>query len=269
MKLFNRLGSIANAHRRMKFAPVTFSEEAGVRYLHFGTEWIQGAMRLRKPDAIELEYAQQMMAWMLFRDAPEHIVQLGLGAAALTKFCYRTFPQARVTAVEVNPEVVRAAHSMFCLMADDDRLTVLEADAGAVVGDIARRATIDVIQIDLYDATARGPVIDSTEFYSACRRCLRGPSMITVNLFGDHPSFARNMRNLSDAFDGRVVALPEVHQGNRVALAFAGPALRAPLAALFERAAEIETQTRLPARRWLGGLQQEAGDFIEGGWFAI
>lgn len=71
--------------RRPKFAPVTLSESDGVRYLHFGTEWIQGAMRLRKPDWIELEYAQQMMAWMLFIDQPAHIVQLGLGTAALTK----------------------------------------------------------------------------------------------------------------------------------------------------------------------------------------
>jgi hypothetical protein len=41
-----------------------------VRYLHFGTEWVQGAMRIRKPDWPELEYAQQMMAWMLFIEQP-------------------------------------------------------------------------------------------------------------------------------------------------------------------------------------------------------
>ena len=56
----------APAPRKIKYAPVTLSEADGVRYLHFGTEWVQGAMRLRKPDALELEYAQQMMAWMLF-----------------------------------------------------------------------------------------------------------------------------------------------------------------------------------------------------------
>ena len=43
------------ANRKPKFAPVTLSEMDGVRFLHFGTEWVQGAMRLRKPDAIELE----------------------------------------------------------------------------------------------------------------------------------------------------------------------------------------------------------------------
>src|SRR5690606_8381689 len=40
--------------RTVKFAPVTLSEQFGVRYLHFGTEWVQGAMRVSKPDWIEL-----------------------------------------------------------------------------------------------------------------------------------------------------------------------------------------------------------------------
>ena len=47
-----------------------------------------------KPDHIELEYAQQMMAWLLFIETPKRIVQLGLGAAALTKFAHRV-PEAR------------------------------------------------------------------------------------------------------------------------------------------------------------------------------
>jgi len=32
-----------------------------VRFLHLGTSWVQGAMRLSKPDAIELEYVQMMI----------------------------------------------------------------------------------------------------------------------------------------------------------------------------------------------------------------
>src|SRR5471032_3348936 len=115
--------------RRIVYAPVTFSEEAGIRYLHFGTEWVQGAMRLKAPDAIELEYAQQMMLGLLFIDEPRRVVQLGLGAASLTKFCYRNLPASEVLAVELNGAVVRAARAMFRLPADDERLTVVEADA--------------------------------------------------------------------------------------------------------------------------------------------
>jgi hypothetical protein len=40
-----------------------------------------GAGRHAHPQAelAELEYAQQMMAWMLWQEQPRHIAQLGLG----------------------------------------------------------------------------------------------------------------------------------------------------------------------------------------------
>ena len=245
------------ARRRIVYAPLTFSEHEGVRFLHFGTEWIQGAMRLSRPERIELEYAQQMMAWMLFIHAPRHVVQLGLGAAALTKFCYRHFVDAEVTAVELHPGVITAARSMFRLPPDDERLRVVECDALAFVEDEAHHGGVDALQVDLYDATARGPVLDSIEFYTACRACLRGPGMMTVNLFGDHSSFGRNIKAIGAAFEGRVLALPEVHTGNRIALAFNGPSLDVAWSDLYERAAIVEAAARLPARAWLNGIKHE------------
>jgi spermidine synthase len=249
-----------DAPRKPRFAPVTFSEEGGVRYLHFGTEWIQGAMRIRKPDHIELEYAQQMMAWLLFIETPERIVQLGLGAAALTKFCHRFLTRAKVEAVELNPAVVIAARAMFELPYDDARLTVTERDAWDFVNERANHGTIGALQIDVYDATARGPVLDSVSFYRACRACLTPEAgVVTINLFGDHPSFVRNMRHLNEAFDRRVIALPEVHDGNRIALAFAGPALDVSFDALDARAKFIESELKLPARKWVKGLAESLG----------
>mgnify|MGYP003352180957 CR=1 FL=1 len=173
--------SSSTRRRKPKFAPVTLSEQEGVRYLHFGTEWIQGAMRLRKPDWIELEYAQQMMTWMLFIEQPKRIVQLGLGAAALTKFCRRWYPRSAITAVELNPSVIDICHSMFKLPIADDLLEIIEGDAGDFVEDRANHGTIDVLQIDLYDATARGPVLESPEFYRACARC---PPFLTFWVLG-------------------------------------------------------------------------------------
>ncbi len=241
--------------RRQRQAPLTFSEEAGVRYLHFGTEWIQGAMNLSRPFAIELEYAQQMMATWLFIDAPEHIMQLGLGAASLTKFCYRAFPHARVTAVELSDEVIAAARSMFRLPPNDHRLDVIEGDAARVIAEPGRRGTVDWLQVDLYDATARGPVHDSAVFYGDCFRLLRQPGVMSVNLFGDHPSFERNWRAICYAFDNRALALPEVHEGNRVVLAFRGPPLAASWTTLYAAAEEIENRSRLPAAKWVSAMR--------------
>jgi spermidine synthase len=238
--------------RKPKFAPVTLSEQDGVRYLHFGTEWVQGAMRIRKPDWPELEYAQQMMSWMLFIEDPRAIAQLGLGTGALTKFCYKTFPAASVTAVELNPAVIAICESMFKLPPGDERLAVLEMDAMDFVNDAANLGRFDVLQCDLYDATAKGPVLDTPEFYQSCRACLTERGIMTVNLFGDHPSFNRNLKAMKFAFDA-VICLPEVHDGNVVALCFAtAPEIDAD--ALAERAAAIVAATKLPAKAWRKGL---------------
>jgi len=243
----------AAAPRKPKFAPVTLSEQEGIRYLHFGTEWVQGAMRIRKPDAIELEYAQQMMSWMLFNEAPAHIVQLGLGTAALTKFAYRQFPEAHVTAVELNPSVITICHSMFKLPQEDERLAILEMDANDYINDPQRAGSIDALQVDLYDATARGPVLDTPEFYAACRDSLRDNGVLTVNLFGDHPSYAKNLKAMRYAF-GQVISLPEVHDGNVVALAFKNK-FEPDFPALYERAAAITAATKLPAKSWVNGIK--------------
>lgn len=241
------------APRKPKFAPITLSEEAGVVYLHFGNEWVQGAMRTRKPDWIELEYAQQMMIWLLFNREPQHIVQLGLGTGALTKFCYRQFPQAQVTAVELNQSVITICHSMFRLPHDDERLSVYEMDAMDYVMDGVNRGKIDALQADLYDATVKGPVLDTPEFYEACSACLTPDGIMTVNLFGDHPSYAKNLKAMRYAFK-EVMCLPPVHEGNVVAIGFnTSPELDFP--ALYERAAEITSATRLPAKSWVNGLK--------------
>jgi len=232
---------------------VTVSEHEGVLYLHLGTEWIQGAMRLRKPDAIEIEYVQQMMMWMLFNQQPRHIVQLGLGAAALTKFCYRQFPAARITAIELNPAVIAICHSTFRLPPDDDRLQVLQMDALEFVMDSANHGTADVLQIDLYDAAARGPVLDSPEFYQACADCLTADGMITVNLFGDFLNYGKNLQAMEAVFDA-VAWLPEVHDANVVVIGFK----RAPeieFSVLHQRAAAIRRTTNLPAKSWVNGLK--------------
>jgi spermidine synthase len=214
---------------------------------------VQGAMRIRKPDWPELEYAQQMMAWMLFMDQPRAIAQLGLGTATLTKYCYRQFPAARVTAVELNASVIAICNSMFKLPPDDERLSVLEMDALDFVNDPANLEAFDVLQCDLYDATAKGPVLDTPEFYEACNACLAENGIMTVNLFGDHPSFAKNIKAMKFGF-GHVICLPEVHDGNVVAICFKTRPLL-DFEALAARAAQIVAATKLPAKSWVKGIK--------------
>ena len=58
---------------------IEVSEERGVRYLHFGTEWVQCAMRLSRPHQLVLAYTQEMLSFLLFRPAPRNVLMIGLG----------------------------------------------------------------------------------------------------------------------------------------------------------------------------------------------
>ena len=121
--------------------------------------------------------------------------------------------------------------------------------AGLMAAEVAAASGL---QVDLYDATARGPVLDSAEFYSACAACLAPHGVMTVNLFGDHPSYAKNVKAMKFAF-AHVLCLPEVHDGNVVALAFKQkPEQDADT--LAARAAHIVASTKLPAKSWLKGI---------------
>ena len=234
--------------------PATIDEFEGVRFLHLGSSWVQGAMRLSKPDAIELEYVQMMMMWTLFLQAPRHIVQLGLGSAALTKFCYQRFPGARVTAVELNPNVIAICRALFGLPEDDARLDVREMNALDFVLDRANHGTADVLQVDLYDQDARGPVLDTPEFYQGCHDCLKDGGIMTANVFGDLGNYDKNLLAMQDVFDA-VVWLPEVHDANIVVLAFKN-APQLDFSVLYERAANIKRRWNLPAKNWVNGLKE-------------
>jgi spermidine synthase len=236
------------------WGPATLSEFDGVRFLHLDSIWVQGAMRIRKPDQLELEYIQRMCAWMLWRDAASlgegHAVQLGLGAAALTRFCHGPL-KMRTTAVEINPEVIAACRQWFRLPSNDARLNVVNVDAARWVNDDAQLQTVDVLNVDLYDHEAAGPVLDSDEFYAACRGVLADGGLMTVNLFGRSASFARSALRIARAFGSdQVWSLAPTKEGNTVVVAARG--VQVPHRDVLEqRAANIESRFKLPARKWL------------------
>lgn len=244
--------------RRLPAASI--SEFDGVRFLHLGeTPWVQGAMRLRKPQALELEYVQRMMVWLLLRDPAlldaTRVVQLGLGAAALTRFCHGVL-DLHTTAVELNPQVIAACRQWFRLPANGERLEVVEADAGAWVADPAHQGCADVLSIDLYDHQAAAPVLDDEAFYRDCHAVLAEGGVLVVNLFGRNASFTRSARRIEAAFapgGGRVLMLAPTEEGNTIVVALKDGALPDD-AMLRARAEWVAERCKLKAVRWLGLL---------------
>ena len=91
---------------------IEVSEEGGVRYLHFGSDWVQGAMRIQRPNALELPYTRDMMAGLLLRAAPwpKNALLIGLGSGSLAKYIYHRLPDTLMTVIEIDPQIKIIAH---------------------------------------------------------------------------------------------------------------------------------------------------------------
>lgn len=232
---------------------IVVTEAEGLRLMHFGTRWCQGAMRLDAPDRLELEYAVRMNAWLLFHERHElsgmHLATLGLGAGSLTKFAHRVLGM-RTTAVEIDAAVIDACRRQFLLPPDNERLQVVHADAAEFVARPGSARSVDVLQVDAYDATVNEPALDSDAFHAHCRTCLREGGTLCVNLIGQNLDVRASVARIRQQLQPRTVwQFPPTPAGNVVVIAHcAAPPGEALLAA---RADEIERRWELPARQWL------------------
>ena len=240
---------------------VNISEHGKVRYLHLGSEWVQGSMDTGKPNAIHLDYVQRMQAWLLFVEPDTvsqlHAMQLGLGAAALTKNCHKVLGM-QTTAIELNPQVIGACRSWFALPLDDAKLSVVLGDAAEVVAHTYWRGQIDVLHVDLYDHDAAAPVLDDADFYAQCRQLLRPQGCMVVNLFGRSSSYDKSLAHIVQAFGEQAVwAFKPTREGNTVVLA-QFDVQRPERELLQSRADLIQSLFSLPAPLWLKVLKPVA-----------
>ena len=237
--------------------PIDIREEAGVRTLHFGSDWIQGAMRIARPWHLELDYTKEMMASLLLRDEgrfPRNILLIGLGAASITKFLYRNYPLAKITVVEIEANVVAAARHFFKLPNDPLRLNIVVADGVDYV--INSTKTWDLIMIDGFDADARAGALDTLPFYQAVRAHLTDHGIMAVNLLGRSKGFEESVARISTAFEGRAIAFPSCDSGNTIAFGASGEPVQIALGDLKEQASALKEKTGLNLQPTLTRLEQ-------------
>jgi len=236
--------------------PIEISEQAGVRSLHFGSDWIQGAMRIRRPFALELAYTREMMACLLLRPDdgwPRRALLIGLGAGSLAKFIHRHLEQTRITAVEIDPRIAPMAQQYFHLPVDPRRLKVVIADGADYVA--GARGRFDLILVDGFGADARPGGLDSAAFYAAARGRLSNSGLLVCNLLGRSRGFSASIARIARAFEGRSVVFPSCDSGNAIAFAAAGDPVDVTLEEMRVRAGDLRRATGLDLRPTISRLQ--------------
>lgn len=236
-------------------AGIVVGESAGVRTLHFGSRWIQGAMRLQRPWALELDYTRAMLVPLVLGPAapwPARILIVGLAAGSFVRWFWRHRPQSRMTVVEIDARVVDVARLHFKLPDDERRIAIRIGDAADVVPRL--EPGYDLVLVDGFDALGRAGRMDHPAFYAACHAVMGavrpaaggdpgggegpgrartrvdpghsrgsgGPSFLAVNLLARTRGVAPALSRLASAFGDEVRVLAPCASGNTVAIAGRG-----------------------------------------------
>jgi spermidine synthase len=214
-------------------------------------------MKISKPLEIHLEYQQRMMAWLLFADLEKiknlHAMQLGLGAASLTKFSNLTLGM-QTTAIELNPKVLETCKLWFNLPDNSNNLQVILGNAAEAVTRDEWQAKVDVLQVDLYNQGADCPILDSESFYSECKNLLTEGGCMTVNIFGRHSNAKESAQKIARVFSHSAVwVFKPTKAGNSIIVALCSPR-KLVKSQLTLQAQTIEARWPLPTHKWLKAL---------------
>jgi len=213
----------------------------------------QSAMSCADPDELIVPYTREMMAFLLLNPDPRHVVVAGLGGGSLVKYCHRHLPRTCLTAIEINPWVI-SLRDEFRIPADDERLTVVRADARDYFASAA--APADVVLIDLCDHRGAVPFLRNRDFLANVRSHLTEAGSAILNLVGTN-EWCRDCTDAVRAvFGDPVVSVPIEDDGNLVLMAFKSPAAASALSSGPARAQQVQQRFALEFPAFLQALMR-------------
>lgn len=230
-------------------------EDGQLRCLHLGIAYVQSAMRIDAPDALDLRYTQKMMGFLLFDSCPGRIVMLGLGGGSLAKFCYRLLPTVEIDVVEINPHVI-ALRRHFAIPEDDARFRVICEDAAEFVARTV--GSIDVLLADAFDDHGLAGSLARDAFLSNVHASLAPAGMLVMNLAGDKARYVDLIEEANNIFDHRTVLVRVEDGHNHVLFAFKDRMFDPGWRQLRQRAAEIRAQCGLDLPTFVHKMEQAA-----------
>jgi spermidine synthase len=161
------------------YQTIFISEANGIRRLHVGSLLDRSsAMDLKDPYRHVYEYTAMMMLVSGYVDAPKKILVVGLGGGTVTRTLRMIYPDAEITNVEFDPEIVAMARRYFGYD-EDAKMKLVVEDARRWL----RRTTerFDMILLDAYHGGYIPFHLTTREFLEIVRERLAQGGVVCSN----------------------------------------------------------------------------------------
>ena len=203
-------------------------EEFEYRSLCFALDGsTQSEMRLDDPYALVNEYTRKMMGFLAFQPRPERVLLIGLGGGSLVKYCHRHLSATKITAVEIDPDVL-ALRLQFCVPQDDERLSIIQADGAEHMAQMVERGEqTNAILVDAYDHKGIAKAVVKKSFLENAKRSLGTNGIFVMNIVAGSFETKRIVATIREVF-GQPVVVIAIRSGGSNQVVFAGQTLLDP-----------------------------------------
>jgi spermidine synthase len=138
-------------------------------------------MELDSPFVSPFEYVDYLSLALAYRPTARNVLFVGLGGGSAPKRLWRDFPDVRIQAVELDPEVVDVAYRWFALPRSSRLDVVVEDGRRFLVRDERRW---DAIVLDAYYADSIPFHLVTREFMQLVRERLAPGGVVVANVIG-------------------------------------------------------------------------------------
>ena len=194
--------------------PIQVIDKTNVRHLRFGNSIRQSSINKKSPFKLQTKYTRDMMGvFDHYRDIPETILVLGLGAGTIPSYLYHRFPKTKIYVVEILPELKEIASDYFS-MPRNERLKIVIGDAYDYIKET--QIQFDLIFMDVFSKNSIPKKFRTEEFYAGLKRLISTDGYVAFNTWVDWSSYGNYIKKLKNVFDA-VIEQSVPISGNHIA----------------------------------------------------
>ena len=194
--------------------PIQVIDKTNVRHLRFGNAIRQSSINKKSPFKLQTKYTRDMIkVFDYYRDIPETILVLGLGAGTIPSYLYHRFPKTKIYVVEILPELKEIASDYFS-MPRNERLEIVIGDAYDYI--METQIQFDLIFMDVFGKNTIPKKFSTEKFYIGLSKLTSSAGYVAFNTWIDPSSYGNYIKKLKNVFDA-VIEQSVPISGNHIA----------------------------------------------------
>jgi spermidine synthase len=233
--------SIKNFKIDTKYNSIHIVYHQGRLELRSQDKSLQSVINLDKPHHLELRNLEYLMSVLLFVAAPQRILMLGTAAGSLLHFLRYHYPQADITAVDIDNELIEQLLELDILPPSDDRLTYICDDAQQIIK--PGEQSFDLVIVDIFNGAQSPRWLLETASIQQLHDLVNVNGALAFNLLiaSDH-DFRLFNRAVRQQFQQQTLCLPVAGLENKIVYGVRRKSAATDMTSNMHKALELSAQ---------------------------